>query len=78
MKRWLDKLGTTRKNGPQPDHVKSFREDQQKEGAFDYRVRPQSVEALMEVISQAWERQRSRREAARLEEVERIVTRRPA
>jgi hypothetical protein len=39
MKRWLAKLGTTRKNGPQPDHVKSFREDQQKEEAFDYRVR---------------------------------------
>jgi DNA-binding NtrC family response regulator len=48
-----------------------------KEGAFDYLIKPQPVESLVEVIRAAYEQQRKRREEARREEVERIVSERP-
>ncbi len=48
-----------------------------KEGAFDYLVKPQPVEALVDVIMAAWEHQRARREEARSAEVDRIVSERP-
>ena len=48
-----------------------------KEGAFDYLIKPQPVEALVDVISAAWERRQARAEERRREDVERIVTDRP-
>jgi len=48
-----------------------------KEGAFDYLIKPQPVEALVDVICAAWERRRSRAEEKRLGEVEKIMTKRP-
>lgn len=48
-----------------------------KEGAFDYLIKPQSVESLVEVITAAWVRQKERRETAQREDVERIVSKRP-
>ena len=48
-----------------------------KEGAFDYLIKPQPVEALVEVISAARERHYARTEERRREELERIVTDRP-
>ena len=48
-----------------------------KEGAFDYLIKPQPVEALVEVISAAWDRHQARAEEKRRAEVERIVTDRP-
>jgi len=48
-----------------------------KEGAFDYLIKPQPVEALVDVITAAWEHQRARREAVRSAEVDRIVSERP-
>jgi two-component system response regulator HydG len=47
-----------------------------KEGAFDYLIKPQPVEALVDVISAAWERHRHRAEEKRRAEVEKIVTER--
>ena len=48
-----------------------------KEGAFDYLIKPQPVEALVEVIAAAWARHRERGEEARQREVDRIVSERP-
>jgi len=48
-----------------------------KEGAFDYLTKPQPVDFLVEVICAAREQGRRRREAAREEEVKRIVSKRP-
>jgi len=48
-----------------------------KDGAFDYLIKPQPVEALVEVIAAARARHRERGEEARQKEVDRIVSERP-
>jgi len=48
-----------------------------REGAFDYLIKPQPVERLVEVISAAWSRHKERREDARRAEMDRIVSERP-
>ncbi len=48
-----------------------------KEGAFDYLVKPQPVESLVEVIRSAWQRRQIRLEEDRKSEAERILAERP-
>lgn len=47
------------------------------DGAFDYLTKPQPVEALVDAISGAWRRGRRKRELARAEEQERIISQIP-
>lgn len=68
---WLEVIVLT--GNPQVGDVRRGLMD----GAFDYLIKPQPVEALVDVIAAAWERRQSRKEKARKDEVDRVITERP-